>query len=105
MTPVNPNEAMRLWMQMGLMAYEAQVTITLRMLGMAGLWHTAPGENQRMMQEKTEAMQQSAIAATQAVLRGKSSVGIAQAALNPVRKRTQANAKRLTARGPKIPKM
>ncbi|GHC61379.1 antifreeze protein [Neogemmobacter tilapiae] len=105
MRAYDPTEAMRLWMQMGLMTMEAQATVAMRLWGMAGMWKTAPDEMQRMVQEKSDAMQQSAKAATNAALQGKSGVGIASAALKPLRQKTQANAKRLTARGPKLPKL
>jgi hypothetical protein len=98
-------ELIRLSMQMGLMALESQRVVTMRLLGMGGMWNVAPTEDTRMVDEKSEAALASATAAGRAALQGKSAAGVALAALKPLRAKTKANAKRLTKRGPAIPKI
>jgi hypothetical protein len=95
-----PAEVFRLQMRFGLMLAEAQMVIGMRMLGMAGMWRVTPSENSRMVSEKLSAVQDAAMAATQAVLAGKPPAAIADQALKPIRRRTSANVKRLARRGP-----
>ncbi|MDT8854362.1 antifreeze protein [Paracoccaceae bacterium Fryx2] len=98
--PYSVAEAMRLSVQMSMMAVEAQTVIMLRLWGMAGLWNTADTENDRMMTEKVDAMRDASAAAGRALASGASPNGVALAALKHVRRRTRSNAARLTKRGP-----
>ena len=96
------NDLMTMWtlaFATGKMVAEAQAVIGYRMMGMAGLWSVTPGENARMMDEKTDAFTQSANAATAAILQGKSPVGVLTQALAPIGKKTASNVKRLSRRG------
>lgn len=85
------------------MASEAQTVIALRSLGMMGLWNTGPGENKRMVDEKTDAFAKSAIATAAAIARGARPDQIAMAGLRPLRQKTRPNAARLSKAGPKSP--
>ncbi|MDR0808829.1 MAG: antifreeze protein [Gemmobacter sp.] len=96
-----PFESLRLALQTGQMLTEAQLVITLRLWGMAGLWNIAPEENLRMVQEKFETIAFSTAAATRAAMAGKGSAGVVMAALKPVRRRTRNNARRLSGVGPR----
>ena len=98
-----PIQMMSLSIRTATMLAEAQMVIGMRMLGMAGMWRVTPSENARMVQEKLEAVQQSAISATRAAMQGKSPAVIADHALKPISRRTSANAKRLARRGPGTP--
>lgn len=97
-----PAEMMRLSIQMGFMAVEAQQVIALRLLGMAGVLHAHPAENGRMVAEKGVALMQSMQAATLATMQGKPPGAVALAALRPVRRKTRSNAARL-ARAARTP--
>ncbi len=99
----NPVEIFGLQFRFGLMLAEAQMVIGMRLLGMAGMWRVTPSENARMVGEKLAAVQDATLAATRAALRGKSPAVIADHALKPIRRRTSANARRLTRRGPGTP--
>lgn len=94
----NPFEFWRPALQMARIASEAQTVITLRLAGMAGVWPMSPVEGLRMVTEKVEAGQASAQAAMRAGLAGKGPGQVAMAALQPVRRKTRANARRLTAK-------
>ncbi len=96
-------EMMRLSMQITMMTIEAQSVVAMRLMGMAGGWNTTPGENKRMVREKSTAAIASGVAAGAAMLAGKSPAGIGLAATKPFRQKTRANAARLTKRGPKLP--
>ena len=85
------------------LAAEAQTVIALRTLGMMGLWNTGPGENQRMVAEKTDAFAKSARATAGAIARGARPDQIAMAGLLPLRHKTRPNVARLTKAGPKSP--
>lgn len=80
---------------------EAQTVIAMRMLGMAGFWSVTPGETYRMVFEKPAAFTQAAQAAGTAMLSGKAPHQVAAAAINPIRRKTRANSRRLAKRGPK----
>lgn len=95
----SPTEAMRLAVQSSMMLAEANMVIAMRMMGMGGLWRVTPGENDRMVQEKTDAAIASGAAMTRAMLAGHSPAKIALAAMKPVRAKTRANATRLAKRG------
>lgn len=95
-----PLEAMRLSMQFGMMLAEAQWVIALRLWGIAGIWNVAGSEKFRMLAEKPPAMLASAVAAQKALAGGGTAAGAALAALQPIRRKTGANARRLTRRGP-----
>ncbi len=94
------HEMMRVSVSAGMMMIEAQTVITMRLWGMAGLWNLGPGENQLMWQEKAQAAQQSGQAAARAMLKGATPGQVALAAIQPVRRKTKANVKRLVRRGP-----
>lgn len=94
----------RLWLnavQAGMVMAEAQSVIAMRLWGMAGLWSVPKGENTRMVREKTTAFSKSITAASLAAARGAPPETIVAAALKPIRKKTRANHRRLTRRGPK----
>lgn len=100
---VTPAQALRLAVQTSMMMAEAQAVITMRLFGMAGMWQVAPGENDRMVQEKTHAILAAGRAAGRAMMAGHDAGAVALAALKPVRARTRKNAARLSKRGPGIP--
>lgn len=83
------------------MALEAQTVVALRLLGMAGLWAVPHADDMRMVLEKPDAFVRSATAASQAMLSGKRPDQIATAAIKPLRRKTRANARRLTRAGPR----
>ena len=100
---MTPAQMIALSLKTGMMLMEAQMVIGMRMMGMAGLWRVLPSENARMSSEKVSAVTQSAIAASTAMITGKSPNFIAEAALKPIARRTKSNVKRLAARGPGKP--
>lgn len=96
-------DLLRLSLQTGTMLAEANMVIAMRMWGMAGAWNVTPSENKRMVDEKGTAMLASGVAATSAMMQGKGPVDVALAALQPVARKTKANAARLGKRGAKVP--
>lgn len=100
---MTPAQMISLSLKTGMMLMDAQMVIGMRMMGMAGLWRVHPSENARMSSEKVSAIGQSAVAASTAMLTGKSAAQVAEAALKPIARRTKSNVKRLAARGPGKP--
>lgn len=96
MYPVNPFDLWRASLEAGRIAAEAQVVMGLRLAGMAGFWPMGQAETGRMVLEKLEAGALSAGAMLRAGMAGDSLPEIALAAMKPVRRRTRANARRLT---------
>jgi hypothetical protein len=95
----NPFDYWRAALTTGQMMAEAQSVIAMRTMGMAGLWNVTKGEDSRMVAEKGAAMREAGMAAAGAMMRGSSPARIALAALEPVKRRTGANARRLAKRG------
>lgn len=102
-TALKPDEMLRLGLQSSVLLAEAQAVMAMRLFGMIGLWPLGPGEEARMVSEKLRALQESQAAALKAVMRGASPLGVAEAALKPVGRRTRANARRLAKPG-KLPR-
>lgn len=100
---VTPNQAVQITVHTGAMLAEAQMVVAMRLFGMAGLWNMAPEEPLRMVQEKVEAVAESAMSTLHAVFSGQGTAAVAMAALDPVRNRTRANMQRLQDSGPGLP--
>ncbi len=100
---VTPVEVMQVQIQSAMMLAEANMVIAMRLWGMAGLWQTRPGENTRMVAEKSAAAKSSATAMNRAAMTGKSPAAVALAGLKPLRAKTRANAATLSRRGPGTP--
>jgi hypothetical protein len=86
-------------LQVGWVMAEAQSVITMRVMGMMGLWSVTPHENKRMVSEKVHAMIKGTMDAQRAAIAGQSPDKIAAAAIKPIRQKTRANSKRLAKRG------
>ena len=99
---MTPTEAWRTALQLGWLTAEAQAVITMRMMGAAGFWSVAPRENHRMIEEKTEALVKSSVAAQMAVIKGRRPDQVLAAAVRPLRQKTRANSRRLAKRGPRL---
>ena len=95
-----PVDYWRSAMVFGALMAEAQVVIAMRMMGSVGAWNLGPAENIRMVTEKASAATDAGQAMSRAIWRGASPAETALAVMQPIRKRTKNNVKRLTARGP-----
>lgn len=85
-----------LWAQVARMGIEAQMVIAMRTAAMMGFLPQAPGENTRMVKEKHDAASEAMMAGIRAASRGERADRVLAACLKPYRRRTMANAKRLT---------
>lgn len=98
----NALDMMRSGIQLSGLAWEAQMVVAMRMMGMAGLWSVASTENSAMASEKPEAFAKAASAAGKAAAAGKRGDEILNAWTGSLRRQTGANMRRLAKRGPKI---
>ena len=98
----SPYEFIRASADLALLAWETQMVMAMRIAGMAGMWSVVPSENDRMVSEKGPAFAEAAAAATMALARGSGPAAVTQAWMRPLRRRTGANARRLSKRGPRI---
>lgn len=87
-----------LWRQMNRIAWDSQTVIALRVAGLMGFLHQDAREPQRMVQEKADAAGEAMSAALRAAARGQPADKVMAAALRPYRRRTSANARRLTSK-------
>ena len=92
----NPAASMKLWGDVMRMACEAQYVITVRIAGMIGMLPARPGENMRMVMEKTDAARESFGAAFRSAALGSRADEVLAAALKPYGRRTRVNARRLS---------
>ncbi len=99
----SPAAAAALATEYVLLAAEAQTVIAMRLLGMGGFWNTTEAENKRMVEEKPTALMRSGWAMWRAALSGRPAEDVLLAGLVPLRRRTRANVRRLSRRGPAIP--
>lgn len=83
---------------LGFLAAEAQTVMTLRLMGMSGIWPVSAGENKRMFSEKASALVASQIGMTKAAMSLQNPQDVVAAGLKPYRRKTRSNARRLTRR-------
>lgn len=96
--PATPANFLGNSIEMSLMMIEAHSVITMRLMGIAGLWPVTPRENSRMVTEKLVALLKSATDTQKVAMNGGSPEAIAAAAIAPLRKATRANSRRLGKR-------
>ena len=98
----HPAQMIRAGTQMSLLAWEAQMVIAMRLMGMAGLWSVLPSEDRRMVEEKPAALLAAAQAAGLAAMTGRRPDQVATAWARSLRGQTGGNVRRLARRGPKL---
>lgn len=99
-TIAGPVDAFALGLEMLHLANETQSVVTMRLLGMSGLWNVNPTENTRMVTEKPAAFARSAEAAMKAAIDGQRPDQVMAAAVEPLRRETRSNVARLSKCGP-----
>lgn len=88
-----------------MLVWETNAVMSMRVLGMMGLWSVTPSENARMFSEKPPAFAKSAMAGMSAAASGKRPDEVATAMIKPLRKETRSNTRRLAKRGPSLPRL
>lgn len=96
--PANPVEIWRASAGLGMLAFEAQAVVGMRLLGMGGAWPVGRNENRKMLAEKPPAFSKAASAAARKVAAGGRPDQVLLAAVKPLTKTARANRKRLAAR-------
>lgn len=89
------NHSIKLWSDLTRIGIESNMVIGLRTAGMMGLVQTPKGETGRMIVEKQQAAYSAFRAMTRAAMQGRTAESIMEAGLQPYRRRTTSNAKRL----------
>lgn len=84
--------------ELGALAFETHAVVTMRMMGMAGIWPVEKSENNRMMSEKHPAFAKAASAATAVAMRGGRMDEIVSAATKSLTTKARSNRKRLVKR-------
>jgi len=82
---------------------ETHSVVTLRMLGMAGVWNTPFDESWRMVAEKPEAFIEAGRDGMIAAMSGAGPDKVLEASIRPLSRKTRANRKRLSRRGLRKP--
>ena len=78
------------------------MVMAMRIAGMAGYWSVVPSENARMVSEKAPAFAEAGVAMGRAMMHGADPATMVRAWARPIRRRTGANARRLSRRGPTL---
>ena len=76
---ITPSDMVRLSIQSSMMLAEANMVIAMRLWGMAGMWKVTPGENKRMLDEKSTAAMKSGAAMARDIEQGLGQVRLALA--------------------------
>lgn len=98
---VRPDDIWEMWRlqtRTAQMMTEANLVISMRLLGMGGLWPVAQTETRRMVDEKGPAFAEAGMLAWQAAMTGAAPAVIASAWLDPIGRRTSSNMRRLARR-------
>ncbi|MDY6858895.1 MAG: antifreeze protein [Pseudomonadota bacterium] len=95
----SPLDLWRVQLELWHLSIEAQMVVTMRLLGMAGVWSVTPSETERMFGEKLPAFTNAAFAASRSAWKGERPDQILVAAIRPIRGKTYANSRRLSRRG------
>lgn len=85
--------------KLSMLAWEAQMVIAMRVMGMMGAWPVAASESDRMMDEKPEAFMQAAFAAGASAMAGGRPDQVLNAWTGSLSRKTGANMRRLSKRG------
>jgi hypothetical protein len=93
-----PVEIWRAYAGLGMLAFEAQAVIGMRLLGMGGAWPVGRNENRKMLSEKPPAFSKAASAAARKAVSGGRPDQVLLAAVKPLTRTARANRKRLAAR-------
>lgn len=93
-----PFDLWRAGIEVGTLAFEAQAVVTMRMMGMAGIWPVAKSENRRMLSEKPPAFIKAAAAATNKAAKGGRIDEVVSVAAKSLSTKARANRKRLVRR-------
>lgn len=97
---IYPAELVKLSFEWTRLMWEAQAVIAMRMMAFGGMWGKSPGEEMRMVTEKQKAFWDSHVAMTAATMRGATPTDVLSAGIRPLHRKTKANVKRLTRKGP-----
>lgn len=96
--PANPLAIWQTCAGLGMLAFEAQAVVGMRLLGMAGAWPVARNENRKMLAEKPPAFSRAATAAAGKAVSGGWPDEVILAAVRPLTRTARANRKRLAAK-------
>lgn len=100
-------DPMALWMlgfEYSRMMMEAQSVIAMRLMGMSGFWGMSRGEETRMVTEKQKAFMDSGLAMWKAALGSKAPEAVLRAGIKPLGRATSGNVRRLSRKGPRLPR-
>ncbi|KEP69024.1 antibiotic ABC transporter [Thioclava sp. BHET1] len=97
---MNPLQLLQMNIDAARICIEAQSVIAMRLAGAFGAWNVPANENTRMVQEKQAAAIEAGQAAFWALARGQGADRAVAASMAPIGRRTKANMKRLSRRGP-----
>ena len=100
--PTHPADIVGTSLQLGLLAWETQMVMAMRLMGLAGGWSVLPSESVRMVEEKAPAFAEAALMAARAAHDGKRPDQVVDAWTRSLRRRTTSNTRRLMRRGPRL---
>lgn len=102
MRPTTPFDFWLMGVEIARIGFESQAVITMRTLGIVGLWDTGQGETTRMVAEKPVTLTLAWMAGMRAAMNGATPDKVVTATLRPIGRKTRLNHRRLSRGGPKF---
>lgn len=90
------------WVAVTRLMADTQCVLTMRLLGLSGVWSLPEGESQAMVGEKVPVFTEAALSGTFAMMSGRSPHKVFRETLKPISSKASANRERLEDRGPLI---
>ncbi len=91
-----------IWATVARLAEDTHCVLTLRLLGLSGVWSMPEGESQAMIGEKIPAFTEAALNGMFAMMSGGSPDRVFREALEPISSKASANRERLVEYGPLV---
>lgn len=96
------HEMTRLWWRCARMTEDTHSVVTMRVMGMSGIWSVPEDENDAMISEKVPAFAEAIMAGTLTAMSGRGADRVMQAVIEPISDKASANRARLAGRGPRL---
>lgn len=93
----------QLWWDCTQIATDVPYIITMRVMGLSGVWTVSDNEKKDMFREKAPILTEAIISGTLAAWSGHAPDRIMQATIDPISRKTKDNRARLANAGPRIP--
>lgn len=96
------NDLARLWWTVLRLSADTHQVVTMRMMGLSGVWSMPRGEHHDMIREKAPAFTEALVAGALTAWSGRGPGRVMQAVIEPISETARANRARLARQGPRL---